>query len=62
MNRGESTARAMMFSSARVPAVSVYPDRDKIGVWPGDEADELIFERSRAVPWAEGEEGWEKAP
>jgi hypothetical protein len=29
-------------------------------VFPGDEADELIFKRGTAVPWAEGEEGWDK--
>ena len=50
-----------MFSSSRVPAVSVYPDSDKIGVWPGDEADALVFKRGTAVPWSEGEEGWDKA-
>jgi uncharacterized cupin superfamily protein len=61
MNRSESAARMMMFSSSRVPAVSVYPDSDKIGVFPGDEADDLIFKRGTAVPWSEGEEGWEKA-
>ena len=61
MNRGESTARMMMFSNGRVPAVSVYPDSDTIGVWPGNEADDLVFKRSTAVPWAEGEEGWESA-
>lgn len=61
MNRGESPARVLLFSSARVPAVSVYPDSDKIAVWPGDEANELIFKRSTAVPWAEGEDGWENA-
>jgi uncharacterized cupin superfamily protein len=61
MNRGESPARMLMFSSARVPAVSVYPDSDKIAVWPGNEADDLIFKRNTAVPWAEGEEGWENA-
>lgn len=61
MNRSESSARVMIFSSARVPAVTVYPDSDKIGVWPGDEANELIFNRGTAVPWSEGEEGWERA-
>ena len=61
MNRSESPARVLMFSSSRAPAVSVYPDSDKIGVFPGDEADELIFKRGTAVPWSEGEEGWEKA-
>jgi hypothetical protein len=30
-------------------------------VWPGDEANELIFKRSTAVPWSDGEEGWENA-
>jgi uncharacterized cupin superfamily protein len=61
MNRSESPARTLMFSSSRSPAVVVYPDSDKIGVFPGDEADELIFKRGTAVPWAEGEEGWDKA-
>jgi uncharacterized cupin superfamily protein len=61
MNRSESPARTLMFSSSRMPAVAVYPDSDKIGVWPGNEADDLIFRRSTAVPWSDGEEGWEKA-
>ena len=61
MNRSDSPARTIMFSSTRVPAVSVYPDSDKIGVFPGDEADELIFKRGTAVPWSEGEDGWDKA-
>jgi uncharacterized cupin superfamily protein len=61
MNRSDAPARTLLFSSARVPAVSVYPDSDKIGVWPGDEADELIFKRGSAVPWSEGEEGWDRA-
>ena len=61
MNRGDLPARTLLFSSSRVPAVSVYPDSDKIGVWSGDEADDLIFRRDSAVPWSYGEEGWETA-
>ena len=61
VNRSDAPARTMMFSSARVPAVSVYPDSDKIGIWPGNEADELIFFRGTAVPYDRGEEGWENA-
>jgi uncharacterized cupin superfamily protein len=61
MNRSDSAARTLVFSSSRVPAVSVYPDSDKIGVWPGDEANELIFKRGTAVPWSEGEDGWQNA-
>jgi uncharacterized cupin superfamily protein len=61
MNRSDAPARTLMFSSSRVPAVSVYPDSDKIAVWSGNEADELIFKRGTAVPWSEGEEGWHLA-
>jgi uncharacterized cupin superfamily protein len=61
MNRSESSARTLMFSSSRSPAVAVYPDSDTIGVFTGDEADDLVFKRSTSVPWAYGEEGWDKA-
>jgi len=61
MNRSDTAARTLMFSSSRTPAVSVYPDSDKIGVWSGNAPDELIFKRGTAVPWAEGEEGWHLA-
>jgi uncharacterized cupin superfamily protein len=61
MNRGESSARMVMFSQARVPAVSIYPDSDKIGVWPGEEANDLVFKRGTAVPWSESEDGWQSA-
>jgi len=60
-NRSGAPARTLMFSSSRVPAVSVYPDSDKIGVWSGNEPDELIFKRGTAVPWSEGEDGWNLA-
>jgi uncharacterized cupin superfamily protein len=61
MNRSQSPARTLLFSNAQVPAVSVYPDSNKIGVWPGDEENALIFRRSTAVPWSDGEEGYETA-
>jgi uncharacterized cupin superfamily protein len=61
MNRSDAPARTLMFSSSRVPAVSVYPDSDKIGVWSGNDPDELIFKRGTAVPWSEGEDGWHLA-
>ena len=57
MNRSDAPARTLLFSSARVPAVSVYPDSNKIGVWPGNEVDELVFRRDTAVPWGDGEDG-----
>jgi uncharacterized cupin superfamily protein len=45
-NRGEETARALMFSSAHEPAVAVYPDSDKIGVWPGNDEDKVMLRRA----------------
>jgi uncharacterized cupin superfamily protein len=61
MNRTDVPARMLMFSRATVPAVSVYPDSDKIGVWPGDEENALVFRRASAVAWSDGEEGWDRA-
>jgi uncharacterized cupin superfamily protein len=61
MNRGDMPARTMLFSIARGPAVSVYPDSGTIGVFPGNDVDDLIFRRETAVPWGYGEEGWNKA-
>jgi uncharacterized cupin superfamily protein len=55
-NRGEQTARVLMLSSAREPAVAVYPDSDKIGVWPGDSGDELMLRRADGrVDYYDGE-------
>lgn len=45
INRGGAPARIMMFSSAREPAVAVYPDSDKIGVWPGNPDDKVMLRR-----------------
>ena len=45
-NRGAEPARLLMFSSAREPAVAVYPDSDKIGVWPGNADDKVILHRA----------------
>lgn len=44
-NYSQDTARIVMFSSAREPAVAVYPDSDKIGVWPGNDADRVMLRR-----------------
>jgi len=43
---GEEPARVLMFSSANRPAVAVYPDSDKIGVWPGDDEDDVMLRRA----------------
>lgn len=61
-NHGELPLRMLLFSQAGAPAVSVYPDSNKIGVWPGDEDQNgLFFVRDTAVTWAHGEDGWDRA-
>ena len=42
-NERDDTARVVMFSSGAVPAVAVYPDSDKIGLWTGEERDHWRF-------------------
>ena len=55
-NRGQAPARVLMWSSSREPAVSVYPDSDKIGVWTGNERDDLMLRRADGhVPYYDGE-------
>jgi uncharacterized cupin superfamily protein len=62
MNRSESPARTLLFSKkGHPPAVVVYPDADTIGVFFPDEANDTVFKRSTAVPWAEGEDDWTEA-
>ena len=45
---GGEPARVLMFSSAREPAVAVYPDSDKLGVWPPDRDDAIMVRREDA--------------
>ena len=54
-NNGEETARFLFFSTDNEPAVAVYPDSDKLGVWPGDERDNLMVRRGSAVDYWDGE-------
>ena len=55
-NRSEQPARALMWSSSSEPAVAVYPDSDKIGVWSGEERDSFMFRRPDGqVPYYDGE-------
>jgi uncharacterized cupin superfamily protein len=59
-NRPEAgeAARFVMFSSTREPAVAVYPDSDKIGVWVPGGADNVMLRRETgSVPYYEGESG-----
>jgi uncharacterized cupin superfamily protein len=57
-NAGDEPARVLMFSNVKHPAVTVYPDSDKIGVYTGgDRSDDVIVRRSSGVGYFEGEPG-----
>ena len=50
-NRGEETTRVLMISTMIEPSVAVYPDSDKIGVWPGDRRDNILVRRESVVDY-----------
>ena len=50
-NGTEETVRVLILSTKNEPAVAVYPDSDKIGVFPGNEADEVMVRRESDVDY-----------
>lgn len=55
-NRTDETVRVLMLSTKTTPAVVVYPDSDKIGVWPAaGGADHVLLRRSSSVDYYDGE-------
>ena len=54
-NRRPEPARFMMFSTTFEPSAAVYPDSDKIGLWPGDDRDKIMVRRAANVDYWEGE-------
>jgi uncharacterized cupin superfamily protein len=54
-NDAAQTARVLMFSEVAVPAVTVYPDSDKIGVWTGNTSDDVIVRRTSGLDYYDGE-------
>ena len=55
--RTTETVRVLMFSTVRHLAVTVYPDSDKIGIWTGNEDDDLMVRRTSGVDYYDGEAG-----
>lgn len=50
-NNADGTARVVIFSTKNHPSVALYPDSDKLGVWPGDERDNLLVRRESGVEY-----------
>jgi uncharacterized cupin superfamily protein len=54
-NGGAETVRVLLLSTKSEPAVAVYPDSDKIGVWPGDQRDHVLVRRESTVDYYDRE-------
>jgi uncharacterized cupin superfamily protein len=54
-NKAEETVRVLIVSTQVEPAVAVYPDSDKIGVWPGAKDDNVMVRRESGVDYWDGE-------
>jgi uncharacterized cupin superfamily protein len=54
-NDTDRPLRVLMFSNVVHPSATAYPDSDKIAVWTGDKAEDLIVRRSSGVDYYDGE-------
>jgi uncharacterized cupin superfamily protein len=55
-NKSGQMVRVLMLSTLVEPAVAVYPDSDKIGVWPDpDRRDHILVRRESGVDYWDGE-------
>jgi uncharacterized cupin superfamily protein len=54
-NRGEDVVKMLIVSTANLPAVAVYPDSDKIGVFTEGRRDNVMVRRESDVDYWEGE-------
>jgi uncharacterized cupin superfamily protein len=56
-NDTDATARVLMWSTVVHPTATAYPDSDKVAVWTGDQAEDVIVRRSSGVDYFDGEGG-----
>jgi uncharacterized cupin superfamily protein len=54
-NETGDTIRVLMFSNVLVPGATVYPDSDKVGIWTGNKADDLLARRTSNLDYYDGE-------
>ena len=56
-NDTDETARVLMWGMIVIPTATAYPDSDKVALWTGDKAEDLIARRSSGVEYYDGEGG-----
>ena len=56
-NDSDAPVRILMWSTVVVPTATTYPDSDKVGIWTGNPADDVIVPRSAGVDYWAGHPG-----
>jgi uncharacterized cupin superfamily protein len=54
-NQTDRTVKIMMFSTKLEPAVAVYPDSNKIGVWTGRREEHVLVRLGESLDYYDGE-------
>src|SRR5262245_50070347 len=54
-NDTDEVVTVLMFSEVTYPTATAYPDSDKVGVWAGDKAEDIMVERRNGVDYWVGE-------
>jgi uncharacterized cupin superfamily protein len=57
INQTDEPVRFLMWSTIVLPTATAYPDSDKVGVWTGDKAEDVMVVRSNNVDYYHGENG-----
>ena len=56
-NDSDAPARVLMWSTVVTPTATAYPDSDKVGIWTGTKAEDVMVQRSSRVDYYDGEGG-----
>ena len=54
-NDSDEPARVLMWSTIVYPSATAYPDSDKVAVWTGIRAEDVMVKRSSGVDYYDGE-------
>ena len=57
LNDTDEPVRVLMWSTVVTPTATAYPDSDKVGIWTGDKAEDVMVRRSSRVDYYDGEGG-----
>jgi len=54
-NETDAPVRILVWSNVVCPTATAYPDSDKVGLWTGDQAEDVVVPRSSGVDYFHGE-------